>query len=149
MMKWTKPAVAIMAVAAMTQVASARSDDDKMAMHMGKAKTYTGCIEAGPSTGTFVLTHAVAGMDKDAMRKDEMKTDTMKKDAMGKDAMAPASLAISSTAIDLSKHVGHKVSVTGGASAMGKGMATHDEMDKTLPALSVTSITMIATTCGM
>lgn len=149
MKNWTKPAITILALAAMSHVTHAQTGGDRMAKPMGKDKTYTGCVDAGPSAGSFTLTHAMAdkGMSKDGMGKD-----AMKKDTMGKDAMAPTTLAISSTAVDLSKHVGHKVAVTGGEPAgMAKSdaMAKPSGMDKTMSAFSVKSIKMIAATCTM
>ena len=144
MKNWMTPALAILAVASMSHVAGAQ---DKMAKPMGKEKTYTGCIAAGEMAGTYSLTHLTAGM---GMGKDTMKKDTMGKDAMGKDAMAKA-MAIESKTIDLAKHVGHKVSVTGPdrAMAMGKDAMGKDAMGKNMPAWSVTSLKMIAATCGM
>lgn len=155
MKNWTKPAITILALAVMSHLTSAQSGGDQMAKPMGKVKTYTGCIEAGASAGTFNLTHAMAdmGMGKDAMGKEAMKKDPMVKDAMGKEAMPPASIAISGKTIDLSKHVGHKVSVTGAAADMGMAqpdaMAKPDEMGKKMPVLAITAIKMIATTCTM
>src|SRR5258707_888412 len=87
---------------------------DKMDKMEKKDATYTGCIEAGGTAGTFVLTHVA----DDHMAKDAMKKDTMKKDTMEKDTMA-TTLTLSSTSVDLSKHVGHKVSVTGSAASPG------------------------------
>lgn len=94
-----------------------------------KTATYTGCIEAGGKAGTFMLTHAVAD---GAMGMDAMGKNTMAKDGMTKDAMTKP-LTLSGTAVDLSQHVGHKVSVTGSSS--GK------------TGFVVTSLTMIATSC--
>jgi len=128
-------ALTILAVAGLVQAAGAQ---DKMAKPMGKDKTYTGCIAAGDMAGTYTLTHVMSEMGNGAMKKD-----TMGKDAMGKDAMAKP-MAIESKSVDLSKHVGHKVSVTGPDSAM-KG----DAMGKPMAAWSVTSIKMIAATCEM
>ena len=141
MKNWMTPALTILAVAAIGQVGSAQ---DKMAkpMGMGQEKTYTGCIAAGDMAGTYTLTHATAEM---AMGKDAMKKDAMKKDTMGKDAMAKP-MAIESKAIDLAKHVGHKVSVSGPDRAMPMGK---DTMGKGMAAWSVTSLKMIAATCGM
>ena len=127
-------ALTILAIAGVVQAAGAQ---DKMAKPMGKDKTYTGCIAAGEMSGTFTLTHVMSDMAKDAM----------KKDTMGKDAMAKP-MAIESKSVDLSKHVGHKVSVTGPDSAMGMGMKG-DTMGKPMPAWSVTSIKMIAASCEM
>jgi hypothetical protein len=145
MKNWTRPAITIMAVAAMSYVAAAQSGADKMAQPMGKDKTYTGCVEAGTSAGTFTLTHITADS---SMGKDAMGKDAMKKDAMGKDNMAPATLAIASKTVDLSEHVGHKVSVTGAEAGTGMSMAKPDPMGKSAPAFSVTSLTMIAATCS-
>ena len=132
-------AVTILAVAAFSQGIGAQ---DKMAKPMGKDKTYTGCIAAGDMAGSYTLTHVMSNM---AMGKDAMKKDTMGKDAMGKDAMAKP-MAIESKSVDLSKHVGHKVAVTGPDSAMGmKG----DAMGKPMAAWTVTSIKMIAASCEM
>ena len=127
-------ALTILAIAGLVQVAGAQ---DKMAKPMGKDKTYTGCIAAGDMTGTYTLTHVMGDMGKDAM----------KKDTMGKDAMARP-MAIDSKSVDLSKHVGHKVAVTGPDSAMGMGKKG-DTMGKPMSAWSVTSIKMLAATCEM
>ena len=127
-------AVTILAVAALSQGIGAQ---DKMAKPMGKDKTYTGCIAAGDMAGSYTLTHVMNDM---AMGKD-----TMKKDTMGKDSMAKP-MAIDSKSVDLSKHVGHKVAVTGPDRAMGmKG----DAMSKPMAAWTVTSIKMIAASCEM
>ena len=127
-------ALTILAIAGVVQAAGAQ---DKMAKPMGKDKTYTGCIAAGDTSGTFTLTHVMSDMAKDAM----------KKDTMGKDVMAKP-MAIESKSVDLSKHVGHKVSVTGPDSAMGMGKKG-DTMGQPMPAWSVTSIKMIAASCEM
>ena len=118
---------------------------DKMEM---KDATFTGCIEAGSTAGTFVLTHVA----DDHMAKDAMKKDTMKKDAMSKDTRA-TTLTLSSTSVDLSKHAGHKVSVTGSAAhgkmdAMGKDTMAKDGMAKDGPTLTVKSLKMVAASCS-
>jgi hypothetical protein len=121
-MKWM---MSILAAALMTtwmgvaaQSGTAMSQDKKMAgdAQMGVMETtYTGCIEAG--AGKFTLAHAVAATDaigansmKELSTKKEMAVDTMKKDSR-----MSTTLTLSSTAVDLSKHVGQKVSVTGSA----------------------------------
>ena len=136
------PALTILSIAAMSHVGIAQ---DKMAKPMGKEKTYTGCIAAGDVAGSYTLTHATAEM---AMGHDAMKNDAMKKDTMGKDTMGH-SMAIASKSVDLAKHVGHKVSVTGPDNGMGMAMGKGDTMGKGMAAWSVTSIKMIAATCGM
>ena len=155
------PALTILTIAAMSHVGIAQ---DKMAKPMGKDKTYTGCIAAGDMAGSYTLTHVTAEM---AMGHGEMKKDTMGKDTMGKDTMGkdakPHSMAIASTSIDLAKHVGHKVSVTGPDNGMGMAMGHGDmkkdtmgkdtmgkgTMGKGMAAWSVTSLKMVAATCGM
>ena len=139
MKNWITPAFTILAVASISHVAGAQ---DKMAKPMGKEKTYTGCIAAGEMAGTYTLTNAMAEM---AMGGDAMKKDTMGKDSMAKPAMAKP-MTIESKSVDLSKHVGHKVSVTGPDSAMAMGK---DTTGKAMPAWSVTSLKMVAATCGM
>ncbi|MEO5823309.1 MAG: hypothetical protein ABIT71_22620 [Vicinamibacteraceae bacterium] len=148
---WTKSGITIVAIAAMSQLANAQSGDK---MGMGKPMSYTGCVEAGEMAGSFMLSHPMAEMRKDGMKKDGMAKDNM---AMGKDAMA--SMMISSKAVDLSKHVGHKVMVTGMPGEMGMaktdGMAKPGEMakpagmDKGLMSMTVTSVKMVAATCSM
>ena len=133
-----------MTIAAMAAMGPVGSAQDKMAkpMAMGKEKSYTGCIEAGAMDGTFKLSHAAAEM---AMGKDAMKKDAMGKDAMGKDAMG-MSMALASKTVDLSKHVGHKVTVTGADDKMAKAK---DAMGKDMHGFSVTALKMVAASCGM
>ncbi len=138
-------------------------------MPMAKEKMFTGCVATGAMAGSFTLTHAAeeTPMAAGAMGKDTMGKDTMGKDAMGQMA-APHMLSIASTAVDLSKHVGHKVSVTVAEMGMTKpdGMAKPDSMAKpdamakdamakpgamAAPAavMSVSSLRMVAATCSM
>ena len=122
-MKWM---ISTLAVAVMTtwmgvaaQSATAMSQDKKMdgVAKMGRIDaTYTGCIEA-TGVGKFTLAHAVAATEaagansmKEPSTKKEMAMDTMKEDSM-----MSTTLTLSSTAVDLSKHIGQKVSVTGSA----------------------------------
>lgn len=147
----TTPAMTILALAAFCQVTGAQSGDATSKPMMGKNKTYTGCVEAGATAGTYTLTHA---MDM-SMGKDGMKKDKMAKEGMAKEGMAPMSMMLTSTAVDLSKHVGHKVSVTGGDHAMGGAMAKPDamakpgEMDKPMASMTVMSLKMVSATCTM
>lgn len=130
-------ATAVIAVA-MSSLAAGAQDRMSKPMEMGKEKSYTGCVETGAAAGTFALAHATSemAMGKDAMKKDTMGKDAMKKDAMKKDAMHKdmATLSISSVSTDLSKHIGHKVTITG----------TEDNAH----AFTVTSLKMVAATCG-
>ena len=134
---------------------------DKMAM---KDTTYTGCVEAGSAPTSFMLTHLAAddhmgkdamkkdAMTKDTMKKDTMKKDTMAKDAMSKDTMAPTTWSLASSSVDLSRHVGHKVTVTGAPAqskmdAMGKDAMGKDAMGKSAPVFNVTALKMVAASC--
>jgi hypothetical protein len=79
-------------------------------------------------------------MGKSAMQKETMKKDTMGKDAMAHDTMTPATLTLTGKAVDLSKHVGHKVTVTGSAGP--------DAMEKGMSAFTVKSLKMVASSCS-
>ena len=120
---------------------------DKMAM---KETTYTGCVEAGSAPTSFMLTHLAA--DDHHMGKDAMKKDTMAKDARSKDTMAPTTWSLASSSVDLSKHVGHKVTATGSPAqgkmdAMGKDAMGKDAMGKSVPVFNVTALKMVASSC--
>ena len=157
-MKWMMWSVAMLVAVVLPAAVGAQSGTmakgdtmDKMKM---KDATYTGCIEAGTAAGTFMLTHVAADvMGKDAMKKDTMKKDTMAKDTMSKEAMAPTALTLSSSSVDLSKHMGHKVSITGSAAhgkmdAMGKDTMAKDAMMKDASAFTVKSLKMVAASCS-
>ena len=93
--------------------------------------TYIGCLEAGSAAGTFSLTHA------DRMANDSMKKDAMAKGAMSHDMMEPTSLNLASSSVDLSKHVGRTVSVTGLVSAMHKDAAGMNASTFTVKTLKI------------
>ena len=158
-MKWMMSSVGAFVAAVLAVSVLAQSDGtaanggkmDKMAM---KDTTYTGCVEAGGAPSSFTLTHLAAddhmgkdAMKKDTMKKDTMKNDTMAKDGMSQDAMAPPTWSLASSSVDLSKHLGHKVTVTGSPAqgkmdAMGK-----DTMGKSAPVFTVTALKMVAASC--
>lgn len=142
------PALTILTIAAMSHVGIAQ---DKMVKPMAKDKTYTGCIAAGDVAGSYILTHVTAEVAMGGHG--EMKKDPAGKDTMGKDATTH-SMAITSTSVDLAKHVGHKVSVTGPDNGMGMAMGKGDTIGKDTKgkgkdAWTVTSLKMVAATCGM
>jgi hypothetical protein len=97
-------------------------------------------------------------MAKDSMAKDSMAGDAMaKKDAMGNGSMAKDTMAkspmknemgggsmamtldLSSKSVDLSKHVGHQVSIKG----------TDGDMMNGMHAFAVSSLKMVAASCSM
>ncbi len=122
---------------------------------MSDETTYTGCLEKGNAARTFVLTHAnrADSMQHDSMKSESMKTASMKDDAMKKDAMAHetmshdmmmmASVSLTGSAVDLNKHVGHKVTVSGLSDAMAK-----DATGMTSPTLTVKTLKMVAKSCS-
>jgi hypothetical protein len=148
-MKWMMSSVGALVAAVLAVSVLAQSDGtaanagkmDKMAM---KDTTYTGCVEAGGAPSSFTLTHLAADHH---MGKVATKKDTMAKDGMGQDAMAPTMWSLTSSSVDLSKHLGHKVTVTGSPAqgkmdAMGK-----DAMAKSAPVFTVASLKMVAASC--
>jgi pentapeptide MXKDX repeat protein len=154
-MKWMISSAVIVAVAlsvgVRAQSGGAMAKDGKMDKMETPTKTYTGCLAAGAETGTFTLTHVMADdhMGKDAMKKDAMKSDTMSKDAMKKDSMSKdnmahdTSMTISSKSVDLSKHIGHKVTVTSSS-----GPDKMDAMGKNMSAFTVKSLKMVSASCS-
>ena len=109
---------------------SVSAQDTNMSMnkmdHKSIDKTYSGCLESREN-GAYALTHLMAVDAKTPMRKSDPTTNTesMKKDDVnGKDAMMSASLSLSGRAKDLSKHVGHRVNVTGSDGDRMNGMVT-------------------------
>ena len=154
-MKWMISSAVIVAVAlsvgVRAQPGGAMAKDGKMDKMETPTKTYTGCLAAGAETGTFTLTHVMADdhMGKDAMKKDAMKSDTMSKDAMKKDSMSKdnmahdTSMTMSSKSVDLSKHIGHKVTVTGSS-----GPDKMDAMGKNMSAFTVKSLKVVSASCS-
>ena len=154
-MKWTMSVLAAAVMTTWTGVAaqsgSSMSQDKKMdgsAKMGGMDATYTGCIEAA-GAGRFTLAHAVAATD--AMGANSMKEPSTKKEmameTMKKDSMMSTTLMLSSTAVDLGKHVGQKVSITG---SVAPKMATMDKgsMAKEPAAFTVESLRTISGSCS-
>jgi len=154
LMKWMMSGVAVLAagaflVALEAQSVGAMAQGDKMDTMKMKDTTYTGCVEAGSTPGMFTLTHlTVDGMSKDSMKKDAMNKETMNHDTTNKDAMAPSAVSLTSSSIDLSKHVGHKVSVTGSAAHGKMDTMESDAMRNATSALTVKSLKMVAASCS-
>jgi hypothetical protein len=115
-------------------VAAAQSGSTEKMDHkkMDKAMMVTGCVEAGPEAGHYMLSNGM-----------------MAGDTMGKNYMLMGG--------DLKAHVGHKVEVTGmrdDSKMMGKDKMATDKMatDKTPSAnmsmgLKVKSVKMLSATC--
>jgi len=121
---------------------------------MGKAASFTGCVAAGATAGTYELKDAMPAMAKSSADA----TDSSKMDQ----PMGPVMLM--GTEVDLAPHVGHKVTVTGTTAGHMKGaMKDGDKMkddkakdgDKMAAdheahgrSLTVTSLTMVSPTCN-
>lgn len=145
----------ILSVALATTVWAQSKDtmrmDKGMAPMTGNA-AYVGCIESVNHGARFILTHVSDGTAmNDTMKKPDSKMESMKHDDM-KDMkhddmksgdrmgmMAPESFALKTTAVDLRKHVGQKVSLTG-TRAEGEGA------DMT-PTLTVSALKVVAKSC--
>jgi pentapeptide MXKDX repeat protein len=158
-MKWSMSNVAILVVAVSSVAVGAQSvgtmaKGDKMDKMEMMDANYTGCLEAGSAAGTFTLTHVATAdhMGKDVVTKDTMAKDTMAKDAMAKDgmshAMAPATLTLTGSSVDLSKHLGHKVSITGSLAHEKMDAMEKGTMGKSTPTFTVKSVKMVAATCS-
>jgi nickel-dependent lactate racemase len=128
---------AAMLLAAVTMAAQEAADKaaDKMDK---KDKSVTGCIQAGTSPGTYMLTNAQPAMTDATAAKAEM-----------------GSIMLSASDVDLAAHVGHKVTVSGTMS----GKMKHGDMPKddkaassdaagAMPTLKVKSVTMVSTSCS-
>jgi hypothetical protein len=99
--------------------------------------TYTGCLQPGSTPGTFVLSGA------HRMMKNSMPDGTKAGDGMMHDTMAMTTLSLMAKSIDLSKHVGRKVSVIGSSPSSVK-----DTMGKDESTLTVTALKVVAASCS-
>src|SRR5262249_41677437 len=137
-MKSSMTAVAVLAAAVWSVAAGAQSGGtmpkaDKMDTIQMMETSYTGCIEAGSAADTFTLTHPVAA--------GRMSSESMKADS-------PAALILSGSPVDLRKHVGHKVTVSGSLAHEKKNAMGEGRMDAAAPTFTVKSLKMIAASCS-
>jgi hypothetical protein len=138
-----------MAISGMaTAAAGAQTEAGRMANHadhgmdMMKTVTYTGCLQKGPMDARgFVLAHAavVDPGHKDMMMKDPGKM-TMHEPDTAERGMEPA-MMVTSAAVNLAKHVGQRVSVTG---SVTKGM---DASGSDVSTLAIKSLKMLEKSC--
>ena len=99
--------------------------------------TYTGCLQAGSTPRTFVLSGATRMMTK------AMADAVTARDGMNHEMTAMTTLTVMATSVDLRKHVGRKVSVTGSSQTKGK-----DAMANEAPTFAVKSLKVVATSCS-
>jgi hypothetical protein len=104
--------------------------------HMGPTSvTLTGCVAQGTLAGTYMLT-----------------TITPQAEATNIDSTKSTTLTLTGGEVDLSLHLGHKVSVTGvraahRATGAAEG-AVKDDVKKTTGTFAVQSLKMIAASCS-
>jgi hypothetical protein len=79
--------------------------------------TVSGCIAHGTSSDTYVLTHVMRDVEGTA-----------------KEATEPLTLMLSGSDVDVGKHVGHKVSVTGWDVTADRAMGTTRATETSKPA---------------
>ena len=131
---------------AMPDTHSMKHDMDSM----GAMKaTYVGCVESVNHGARFILTQVTADAMKAAMKKHDSKMEDMKPNDMkhgemksgekGADMMVPATFDLKAGSVDLRKHVGKKVSVTG-------SRVESDSADMT-PTFAITSLKVVAKSC--
>lgn len=146
-MKLTISTVALVALAATVSAAAAGASQDRVPDAQKPATmdapgiTLTGCVARGTAADTFTLAEVKKGAPVAA------------------DANAPAPLvALTGTEVDLSKHVGHSVTVTGsyasttatvGTSGAEKpaAPAAIEDSKKTAKTFTVKSLKMVSATC--
>ena len=87
--------------------------------------TITGCVAQGTTTDTYVLTNVSRDVEGTA-----------------KAATRPVSLALSGSDVDVGKHVGHKVSVT------GWDITAKETVGKVPGVFTVKSLKMISASCS-
>ena len=131
----------------------------------GGPMTVTGCVKAGDTSGTYMLTNiqrSDAGGGSGATTTTGGATTTGGQ-GMGR-GMGQITLNSGAPDVDLSAHVGHKVEVTGtmsgGRGRMSGGAATTDtgagsgaattggQSGRGMRSMNVTSVRMIASTCS-
>jgi hypothetical protein len=147
-MKFVVTGVAALCTAAVIGIhAQDKMGPDQMSKMGTHDQSYTGCVEAGKAPRTYVLTHVAA--TEDQMGKGEMAKDAMAKDAMGMkhDAMSPTTLVVSSKAVDLSKHVGHKVEVSGATIKTDTMAKDSMGMQAEAPGFTIKTLKTIGSSC--
>jgi hypothetical protein len=85
-----------------------------------KVHSMTGCLQAGPTAGSYVLTNLGKG---------------------------PKTVGIVSSTEDLAPHVGHKVAITGTAVPEEEAMKENKDVPKAPHYMNVTAMKHIAATC--
>lgn len=85
-----------------------------------KVHSMIGCLKAGPTPGTFMLTNLGKG---------------------------PKTVGIVSSTVDLAPHIGHKVRITGTAVSEKDAMEENKDVPKADHYMKVTAMKHLSTTC--
>ena len=114
------------------------------------SETLTGCVSRGAVTGSYVLTNITRG-----------KGDHNRIAGIAAEKPEPTSVALSGSDVDISRHVGHRVSVTGryaSASLFAPRGAIEDKPlavepaaptgNKPLRTFRITSLAMLSDSCS-
>jgi hypothetical protein len=107
--------VAALALCMMLGIAQSAKAQDAPKTH-----SMTGCLKAGPTAGTYMLTDLASG---------------------------PKMVGIVSSVPDLSAHVGHKIEITGTAVPEAEAMKENKDVPKAPHYMNVTAMKHISPTC--
>lgn len=141
-------AVAALGVTIHAQHPAGGHDQTAKQNEKAKTTTMTGCVAAGTEPGTFTLTNVTREAAPAAKSAPAGTSGTAKPMA--------ESVMLMGNKVNLSNHVGHKVSVTGtpsdhGAHGKTEKPGDHAKMPQTSASqtmLTVTSLKMVAASCG-
>ena len=149
-MKWMVSNVAILVMAASVAVGAQSGRKTGQGRQDGDERHDVCRVCRGRKRpGVFTLTH-VAGVDRmqKSMKDDAMAKTAMDDGRMGHDAMPPAMLSLTGSSVVLSRHVGHKVSVTGWFAHERMNAMDKDAMGKSMSTFTIKSLKMVAATCS-
>lgn len=104
---------------------------DKMVTMKPKAESYTGCVAAGATPGTYALTHVTEG------KGERMAHQGMDHDDMHHDGMPMSSLNLTSKKVNLASYLGRKIQVSGTATGQD-GMS---------PVFTIKSFKVLSASC--
>jgi hypothetical protein len=151
-MRTNSPAAATAMWMAITSVALAGAAQEKIpalqreALKGVESETLTGCVTRDTGADTYKLTNVrPKSVTKDL-------NNAAKDGELSNEMFAQAAVRLSTSDVDLAKHVGHRVSVTGLYAGAGWRQPFSSTLERgghgTLPILNVKSLTMVADSCS-
>ena len=152
-MRTNSPAAAIAMWMAFTSVALAGAGQDRIPELQREApkdvesETLTGCVVRDTGADTYKLTNVrLKSVTK-------VLTNVTKEGDLSNEMFTQAAVRLSTIDVDLAKHVGHRVSVTGLYAGAGwRQPAVSSPLERggngILPSLNVKSLTMVADSCS-